>query len=57
MREGRTVFTLRPDGDGTLVTLVSEVDLPRLLAGFAKPLVTRSLTDQLENLDRLSAAG
>ncbi len=57
IREGRTVFDLAPDGDGCLVTVTSEVELPRMLAVLAKPAVTHSLREQLENLDRLSSAG
>ena len=55
VRKGTTVFELAPDGDGTVVTVISEVELPRLLAAVAKPAVTHSLREQLENLDRLSS--
>jgi carbon monoxide dehydrogenase subunit G len=57
IRKGRTVFELAPDGDGCVVTVTSEVDLPRILAAVAKPAVAHSLREQLENLDRLSSAG
>ena len=36
-------------------TIRSEVDVPRLMAGLAKPAITRALGEQLANLDRLSA--
>ena len=55
-RQATTVFDVAPDGDGSTVTLTSDVDLPRLLAAVAKGPVQRGLADQLENLDRLSAA-
>ncbi len=55
IRDGRTVFLIEPDGDGCTVTIRSEVDLPRVLAAVAKPAATRSLHEQLRNLDRLSA--
>jgi carbon monoxide dehydrogenase subunit G len=54
-RQATTVFDVAADGAGSLVTLTSEVDLPRLLAAVAKGPVQRGLTDQLANLDRLSA--
>ena len=57
IRAGRTVFTLEPDGDGCLVTIHSEVDIPRLLATVAKPAALHSLREQLHNLDRLSSGG
>jgi carbon monoxide dehydrogenase subunit G len=54
-RAGSSVFEVEPDGDGSIVTLTSEVDLPFLVAGIAKKPVEHSLHQQLENLDRLSA--
>ncbi len=54
-RGGKSVFDVAADGDGSTVTLTSDVDLPMLLAGIAKKPVEQSLTQQLENLDRLSA--
>jgi hypothetical protein len=54
-RRATTVFELEPDGDGSRVTIRSEVDVPRLLAGVAKPAVARALHHQLANLDRLSS--
>jgi carbon monoxide dehydrogenase subunit G len=54
-RAGKSVFDVAPDGDGSTVTLTSDVDLPMLLAGIAKRPVEQSLTQQLENLDRLSS--
>ncbi len=56
IRKGRTVFDLAADGDGCVVTVTSEVDIPRLLAAVAKPAIAHSLRQQLENLDRLSSA-
>jgi carbon monoxide dehydrogenase subunit G len=56
-RGGKSVFDVTPDGDGSTVTLTSDVELPMLLAGIAKKPVEQSLTQQLENLDRLSAGG
>ena len=56
-RAGKSVFDVAPDGEGSVVTLTSEVDLPMLLAGIAKKPVEHSLHQQLENLDRLSAGG
>jgi hypothetical protein len=56
-RGGTSVFEVQPDGDGSVVTLTSDVDLPFLIAGVAKKPVEQSLTRQLENLDRLSAGG
>jgi carbon monoxide dehydrogenase subunit G len=55
IREGRTVFVLESDGDGCVVTIRSEVELPRLLATVAKPAAMHSLREQLHNLDRLSS--
>jgi carbon monoxide dehydrogenase subunit G len=54
-RAGTTIFEVAPDGDGSIVTLTSDVDLPFLVAGIAKKPMAQSLTQQLENLDRLSA--
>jgi len=54
-RAGRSVFDVERDGDGSTVTLTSDVDLPFLVAGVARKPVEHSLTQQLENLDRLSA--
>jgi carbon monoxide dehydrogenase subunit G len=56
-RKGTTVFDVKPDGDGSVVTLTSDIDLPMLLSAVAKGPVERGLTQQLENLDRLSSAG
>ena len=56
-REGTTTFEIAAaDGGGSDVTLTSELDLPRLAATFAKPLIEQGLKAQLEMLDRLSAA-
>jgi carbon monoxide dehydrogenase subunit G len=57
VRKGSTAFVLEPSDGGTLVTIHSEVDIPRLLSAIAKPAVTRALEQQLANLDRLSSAG
>lgn len=54
-RAGTTTFDVAPDGDGSTVTLTSDVDLPFLVAGIAKKPMEQSLAQQLENLDRLSA--
>jgi carbon monoxide dehydrogenase subunit G len=54
-RRGTTVFEVAPDGDGSLVTLTADVELPRLVAAFAEGPMRRSLTKQLENLDALAA--
>jgi len=54
-RRATTVFELEPDGNGSRVTIRSEVEVPRLVAGLAKPAVTRALDEQLANLDRLSS--
>jgi len=54
-RNGTTVFELERDGDGTLVRITSDVDVPRLLHAVARPAVTRALEEQLANLDRLSS--
>ena len=56
-RRGTTVFEVEPDGSGSRVTLTSDIDLPRLLSAVAKGPVERGLSQQLENLDRLSSAG
>jgi carbon monoxide dehydrogenase subunit G len=56
-RRGVTIFEVAPDGDGSLVRLTSDIDLPRLLSAVAKGPVERGLAEQLANLDRLSAAG
>jgi len=56
-RRGTTVFEVEPDGAGSRVTLTSDIDLPRLLSAVAKGPVERGLSQQLENLDRLSSAG
>ena len=54
-RAGTTIFDVAADGDGSMVTLTSDVDVPFLVAGIAKKPVEQSLAQQLENLDRLSA--
>jgi carbon monoxide dehydrogenase subunit G len=54
-RKATTVFELEPDGEGSRVTIRSEVEIPRLMAGLAKPAITRALDEQLANLDRLSS--
>jgi hypothetical protein len=54
-RAGTTTFDVAADGDGSIVTLTSDVDLPFLVAGIAKKPMEQSLTQQLDNLDRLSA--
>lgn len=56
VRKGSTAFVLEAADGGTLVTIHSEVDIPRLLATLARPAVTRALEQQLANLDRLSSA-
>lgn len=55
-RDATTVFEVAADGEGSTVTLTSEIELPRLLAAVAKGHVERGLSQQLANLDRLSAA-
>ena len=55
-RRATTVFELEPEGDGSRVTIRSEVEIPRLMAGLAKPAITRALDEQLANLDRLSSS-
>jgi carbon monoxide dehydrogenase subunit G len=57
VRRGSTAFLLKPADGGTLVTIQSDVDVPRLLSAVAKPAVARALEQQLANLDRLSADG
>ena len=54
-REGSTEFRIEPDGDGSLVTIASEIELPRLLAGLVRVPVEQGLRSQLRNLDALSA--
>jgi carbon monoxide dehydrogenase subunit G len=56
-RAGSSVFDVEADGDGSMVTLTSEVDVPFFVASIAKKPVEQSLNQQLENLDRLSAGG
>ena len=54
-REATTIFEVEPDGDGSAVTLTSEIEVPRLIGGMVKGHVEKGLRQQLENLDRLSA--
>ncbi len=54
-RRGRTEFRIEPDGEGSLVTIACEIELPRLLAGLARGPVEHGLRSQLRNLDALSA--
>jgi len=54
-REATTIFEVEPDGDGSMVTLTSEIEVPRLIGGMVKGHVEKGLRQQLENLDRLSA--
>ena len=54
-REATTIFEVTADGEGSTVTLTSEIELPRLIAAVAKGHVERGLKEQLANLDRLSA--
>ena len=54
-REATTIFEVAADGEGSSVTLTSEIELPRLIAAVAKGHVERGLKEQLANLDRLSA--
>jgi carbon monoxide dehydrogenase subunit G len=56
-REATTIFEVEPDGDGSMVTLTSEIEVPRLIGGMVKGHVEKGLRQQLENLDRLSAGG
>jgi carbon monoxide dehydrogenase subunit G len=56
-RAGTTIFDVAADGDGSIVTLTSDVDLPFLVAGIAKKPMEQSLSQQLENIDRLSSGG
>ncbi len=46
-----------PDGDGSLVTINADVEIPRLIAAMASGKIKQSLEEQLANLDRLSSAG
>ncbi len=55
-RRATTVFEVEPAGDGSLVTVTSEIDLPRLLARLAGGPIRTGLEQELANLDRLSAA-
>jgi carbon monoxide dehydrogenase subunit G len=55
-RDATTIFEVAPDGDGSTVTLTSEIEVPRLIGGMVKGHVEKGLREQLENLDRLSAA-
>ena len=55
-RDATTTFELSANGSGTLVTVVSEIDLPRLLAVVARSHAERGLRQELEQLDRLSSA-
>ncbi len=54
-REGSTEFLLKPDGDGCMVTITAEIEVPRLIAAVASGKMKHSLAEQLANLDRLSA--
>lgn len=56
-RRGTTVFELAPEGEGSTVTLTADVDFPMLLSKLAERPMRRSLSQQLENLDELSAGG
>ena len=57
-RRGTSVFELAPEGEhATLVTLTSDVDMPRLLAAVASAPVRSAMEDQLRNLAALVAAG
>jgi carbon monoxide dehydrogenase subunit G len=56
-RNATTIFEVEPDGEGSTVTLTSEIEVPRLIGGMVKGHVERGLREQLENLDRLSAGG
>ena len=55
-RQGRTEFTVAPAGEGCVVTINAELQLPRLIAAVAGSKIKHSLGEQLANLDRLSAA-
>jgi carbon monoxide dehydrogenase subunit G len=56
-RESTTTFDIAAaEGGGSDVTLTSELDLPRLVASFAKGPIEQGLKAQLELLDQLSAA-
>lgn len=54
-RGGSTEFLIEPDGDGSLVTIRSEVELPMLLSRVARGPVEQALRAQLANLDALSS--
>jgi carbon monoxide dehydrogenase subunit G len=54
-REATTVFEVQPDGEGSAVTLTSEIAVPWVIAAVARSHVERGLEQQLANLDRLSA--
>ncbi len=54
-RKGKTEFRVEPDGDGSMVTINADVDIPRLLAAVASGKIKQSLEKQLANLDRLSS--
>jgi carbon monoxide dehydrogenase subunit G len=56
-RRGSTEFRIEPDGEGSLVTIACEIELPRLLAGLARGPVESGLRSQLRSLDALSASG
>lgn len=56
-RESTTTFDIAAADGGSEVTLTSELDLPRLVASFAKGAIEQGLKAQLELLDQLSAAG
>ena len=56
-REATTVFEIEPDGDGSRVSVTTDVALPRLVARLAEGPIRRALEQELENLDRLSVAG
>lgn len=54
-RAGSTEFLIQPDGDGSRVTIVSEVELPLLVSRVARGPVEQALRAQLRNLDALSS--
>ncbi len=54
-RHATTVFEIEPAGDGSLVTVTSEIALPRLLGRLAGGPIRSGLEEELANLDRLSA--
>jgi carbon monoxide dehydrogenase subunit G len=54
-RKGLSEFVIAPDGDGSVVTINAQLELPRLIAAVASGKVKSSLEEQLANLDRLSA--